>query len=98
RQRITLGADEERSETIDVPIARIRLSVRRRGRNVRNTTVRLRRSGTEEVVAEIRPSDAFLLIAAGRYDAHVSFTGGEVEVSGLMFPTDAQREMPIDIQ
>ena len=95
---ITLMPEEERSVTVEIPVSRIRLSVRRRGREVRNATVFLRAPGTEETVAEVSPSEDYLLVAAGRYDALVRFGSSQYELSGLVFPADSRRVMPINVQ
>ena len=83
--------------TLEIPAAKVRLRVLKRGKPVRGATVKLQRSGSSEVVAEFPVTDDYVRVAAGRFDATIVMKGEQVEVKGLVFPGGSTREMPINI-
>lgn len=95
----TITAGETMEEVLEMPAAKVKLRVLKKGRPVAGATVKLSRAGAigSEVVAEFPVTDDFIRVAAGRYDALIVLKNEQVEVKGLVFPAGATREMPINI-
>jgi len=98
RDRIVVAAGQTVQSDIVLGRAMVRLTVTRRGRAMRGWRVELRPSGTQETVLEVRPSEEYLPITAGRYSAIVHTGGAEIPVDGLIFMPGARQQVPIRIQ
>jgi hypothetical protein len=93
-----LAAGERRTEAVELGRSRIKLKVLRRGREVRDAKVKLRRKGGERVILELTVGDEYLSISPGRYDATVEFGNNRVEVDGLIFQGGATQTIPVRVQ
>ena len=98
RDRITVSAGQTVQSDVVLGRAMVRLTVTRGGRSLRRWRVELRPSGTAETVLEVRPSEEFLPITAGRYSAIVHSGGAQIPVDGLIFMPGARQQVPIRIQ
>lgn len=96
-ESVTVAAGQETSFDVQMPLSRIRIHVRRRGREIRNWTIELTRDGLEGTI-EMRPSSSHVPITPGRYTAVVVMGQERITVEGVVFPGGATRDLPIDIQ
>ncbi|MFW6051173.1 MAG: hypothetical protein ACODAU_08360 [Myxococcota bacterium] len=95
---IAIGADEERTEEIEIGRAKVRLKIYKGQRRIRNARVELRQEGGEEVVHEYKPGNDHIRISPGRYDAVVHLPKDtQVDVDGLIFMPGATQDIPIRI-
>jgi hypothetical protein len=83
---------------VRVPVAKVKLNVRRRGRAFPNPRVTLFREGSEEPVATFRAGSEHVVIRPGRYEADVEAGQNRIRVRGLTFMEDATQDVPVDIQ
>ncbi|MEM9190825.1 MAG: hypothetical protein AAGF12_16695 [Myxococcota bacterium] len=98
QEEVYVEAGDTQELRITVPVARVVLNVRRRGRALRNPQVALFRAGSEEEVASFRAGSRPIKIAPGRYEAEVRLSGQNIRVRGLTFMDGAQQTIPVDIQ
>jgi hypothetical protein len=78
--------------------SRVRISVTKGGRNVRDAQVSLRRQGETEPVTEFPSDGRTLSITPGRYDARITHRDQHIEANGLIFQDGATQNIPIQLQ
>jgi hypothetical protein len=94
---VTVLAGQEQSVSIDFPLSRVRIRVRRHGRPVARWRMEVRRQdGTGEPLT-LRSSNDHIPITPGRYDATLHFGREQIEVSGIIFQGGATMDVPVNI-
>jgi hypothetical protein len=91
------ASEEPHTIQVSVPIARVRLVVRRNNRPLNNPQVTLFRQSGEEV-ATFRAGNDHIAITPGRYEADVVTGRDRIRVRGLTFMDGATQNIPVNIQ
>ena len=97
QEEVSLAPAEQRDMTMRFLRARVRLHVRRNGRELRRARVELRRAGSDETVADFRTGNDYVPVTAGRYNLLVHAARQEITVNDVIFTEGSSRDMPIDI-
>ncbi|MEM9861976.1 MAG: hypothetical protein AAF938_10195 [Myxococcota bacterium] len=77
-------------------VARVRITVRRRGRPVSRWSLSLTREGGDTELT-LEPSETHTIVAPGRYSGVLTAGGQRVEVTGLIFQPGTTMDVPVTV-
>lgn len=87
--------------TVEFPVSRVMIEVRRRGRPVARWELTARREnpgpGEEAAEFQLEPSREHVPVTPGRYAGTLRFGGQQIEVNGLIFQGGARMTVPVNV-
>ena len=96
-ETVALPAGGEATGTVNFSVAHVKVRVERGGRVIRTWQMELTRQGSQSPI-NLRSSDGFLHIRAGRYDGTLRFGTTRIEVTDIIFQGGASGEVPIRVE